>query len=318
MKKLLIAVVAIVIGASVWLVGLKKPAENSIAIVMTISHPALASVRDHFVKTLAATKLGLTIAHYNAEGNLQQANLIAQKIASDKHVVGVFAIGTLAAQTIAKAEKTRPIVYAAVSDPSVLGKPDNNLCGLSDAISPDYQIDTIVKLVPNIKRIGLVYSPSEANSASMVARLAHVLDAHTLPKMLVGIHEPQQIITAATSACKNNDALLIPLDNQLVASMPAVIKATRELPCLVITSNESPIHQGATIAFGVDYQKSGEDAAHVMTTILAQKTTPKRVGIINPQRLDLFVNDTVLEEKRVTIVEESDVKVIHVNGATHG
>jgi putative tryptophan/tyrosine transport system substrate-binding protein len=316
-KKIIILVIGVVIIGTLMLY-LSKPGHKSIAIVMTLSHPALKRVHDHFVKTMAKTQPGLAITNYNAEGNLQQANLIAQKIASDKNIVGILAIGTLATQTIAKAEKKRPIIYAAVSDPSVLGEHTGNLCGLSDAISPSFQIETIVNLVPTIKRIALVYSPSEANSTSMVKGLAEVLDARSMPKVMIGIHDHQQIMAASASACKNSDAIIIPLDNQLVASMPTIIKATRALLCLVITSNESPIHQGATLAFGIDYAKSGEEAGRLMTTILANETTPTRIGVINPKTLDLFVNDEVIKEKNVTLDEQSNTNLVHVTGAIHG
>ncbi len=50
----------------------------------------------------------------------------------------------------------------------------------------------------------------------------------------MGVYEPQQIASAAQSACKKSDAILIPLDNQLVAAMPSVIKATKTSPALLL------------------------------------------------------------------------------------
>jgi putative ABC transport system substrate-binding protein len=296
-----------------------KPSTKTIAMVTTLSHPALDSVQAGFVKALGE-KMGDDIAllSYNAEGNVQQANLIAQKIASDKGVIGILTIGSLATMAVAKAEKKRPIIFTAVSDPKVLGDIGDNVCGLSDAIAPAFQVDAIKKLMPGIKRAALLYTPSEANSASMVAGLADALSLQGLASTLVGIHEPQQIMTASAAACSNADAVIIPLDNQLVASMPTVIKATRALPCLIIASNESPIHQGATIAFGIDYPQSGSDAATIMAEIVGEKTEPRRVGIINPRRLDLFINDRVVKEKQAAIEHDSLPNVIHVAGDIHG
>lgn len=321
MKKPLIWILAIAIalvgiGAYVKSNAVQK---KTIAIVTTLSHPALDQVRLGFIEAVnGLVDEHIELAEYNAEGNVQQANLIAQKIASDKSIIGILAIGTLAAQTLAKAEKTRPIVITAVSDPKVLPQENSNICGLSDAISSEYQIDTLLKMLPNLKSVALLYSPNEANSAAMVENLAKSIEKRAIKANLVGIHEPQHIMPGSINACKNNDAVLIPLDNQLVASMPAVIKATRDLPCPIITSNESPIHQGATIAFGVDYRKSGYDAGEIIGHILKGATDPKKVGFVDPQSLGLYVNDHVMLEKNLTIALESLDHVVHTKGDING
>ncbi|HXW53333.1 MAG TPA: ABC transporter substrate binding protein [Myxococcota bacterium] len=280
-----------------------RPAESSkksLAIVTTLSHPALENARLGFINAIKQSGLNdMEIVDYNAEGNLQQANLIANKIRSDKNVVGIFAIGTLAAQALAKAERIRPIVIAAVSDPTVI-VPDglaDNICGQSDSIDADYQIDTILKLLRNIRNVSVLFSANEDNSTSMVKRLSRAAKNRQLGTALVGIHEPQQIMSGSRDACLKGDVVVIPLDNQLAASIPAVIKATRSLPCAIITSHESPIHDGATLAFGIDYQKSGEAAGNIMQKILTKEATPKDIGFIHPASVDISINDAVVREK---------------------
>ncbi len=315
MKKIVAIVAVVGLIATVLLVRMRESKQASIAIVVTLSHPALLAVRDGFTTSLQSN---LTVVEYNAEGNMQQANIIAHKLASDPSVKGILAIGTLAAQTVARAVKDRPVVISAVSDPKVLPSGSNNVCGLTDAIQPAFQIDTISKLMPHIKQIALLYSPSEANSASMVEGLSHAIDSRALTKKIIGVLDAQQIMMASLDACQNADAVLIPLDNQLVAAMPSVIKATKALPCPIITSNESPIHQGATMAFGVDYKKSGVHAASLMNELINGEKTPAQIGIIAPDSIELFLNDRVIKEKQIALDENSAADANHVNGAIDG
>lgn len=291
-----------------------SPSLKTIAIVTTLSHPALDAARRGFIDALSLDG-NVKVVEYNAEGNVQQANLIAHKIASDENVIGIFAIGTLAALTTAKNEHHKPIVIAAVSDPSMItdNNPHDNVCGLSDEINADYQIDTLITIMPTLKNIALLYSPHEENSVAMVKNLKQTLAKRGLASTLNGVHETQQIMMASLDACKKADAILIPLDNQLVASMPAVIKATKNLPCPVVTSNESPIHQGAALAFGVDYQKSGEHAGMLMSQILKGETSPKDIGFIAPKTIEFYVNDEVLRQKDIAIDDKTQRGLIHIS-----
>ncbi len=318
MKRTILCIVILAITVYCGQSLLMQPAKKTIAVVTTLSHPALDNTRDGFNEILSKRwGQDIDVVHYNAEGSVAQANLIAQKIANDRNIIGVFTIGSLASITITKAEKTRPIVFAAVSDPSVLGSIGDNVCGLSDGVDPADQIDVIQRLLPQVKRIALLYTPSEPNAHSSVEALAAILNKVGIDLLRVGVHEPQQILTASASACKNADVVFIPLDNQLVAAMPAVIKATRSLPCVIITSNESPIHDGATIAFGVDYSQSGKSAAAIMNDIIDKKTTPMSVGIIKPSKLDLFMNDRVAREKHLVYNSAAVPDLIHVAGVVN-
>lgn len=302
-KKILIsALVGLALAFSgYWWLKREKSAEQVVAIVTTLSHPALEEVRQGFIAQLGSD---IKFLDFNAEGSMQAANIIARQIAQNSQIIGILTIGTLAAQAVGKVEKKRPIVIAAVSDPKAIF-PDlqthKNMCGLTDSIDASYQIDMIISMLPDIKSISLLYSPHEANSAFVVKNLAEQAHLKNLKAELVGVYEPQQITSAALAACKKSDVVLIPLDNQLVAAMPSVIKATKNEPCPVITSNESPIHQGASISFGVDYKKSGQRAWEIMHDIIGEKKTPEEIGFINPEKLDIYINKRVVKEKNIKL-----------------
>ena len=316
-KRLLYFIIFGIISALSLAYFILTPAKHKkiIAVVTTLSHPALDIAREAFERELKNLSSEYQIKEYNAQGSMQSANLIARQINQDSNIVGIFAIGSLAAQTLAKVEKTRPIVIAAVSDPEAIMPENNtNICGLSDTLDAEYQISTILDLLPETKSISLLYSPHETNSASVVKKLEERIRAHNINFELIGVYEPQQVASASLRACQTSDVVLVPLDNQLAASMPAVIKATKQENCTVFLSDKALIHYGAAFAFGVDYEKSGAEAAVLMKNILSKQQSPALIGIINPQDIGVYGNKRVIEEKALKLNPAAKTQIIYQEG----
>ena len=75
------------------------------------------------------------------------------------------------------ATKDIPVVFSAVTDP-VAAKlvkswdaSGTNVTGVSDMSPLDKHLELIKKVVPNAKRVGVIYSPGEANSVAIVEAL---------------------------------------------------------------------------------------------------------------------------------------------------
>ena len=72
-----------------------------------------------------------------------------------------------AAQAVANATSTIPVLVTAVTDPESAKlvksneKPGTNVSGTSDLTPVEAQIDLLVKLVPDVKTVGLLYCSSE-------------------------------------------------------------------------------------------------------------------------------------------------------------
>lgn len=317
---ILAAITLVIVSTSVFYFSRISTDSNKkiIAVLTTLSHPALAQVHEGIISVLKNLPDDFEIIEYNAEGSMQSANLIARQIANNDKIVGIFTIATLAAQTMAKLETTRPIVAVAISDAKAILRPDRssqNICGVTDDIDADFQISTILDLLPQIKKIALLYSPSETNSSSVAQKLSVAAKNHDVALEFVGVFEPQQISNASMSACKKADAILIPLDNQLAAAMSVVIKATKHKPCPVIISDEILLHHGASIAFGVDYKKSGVRAGEMMLDIINNKKTAAQIGFINPNELGVYVNMSVVKEKNIVINPAATTTYRSVTGA---
>ncbi|MDZ5010934.1 ABC transporter substrate-binding protein, partial [Clostridium perfringens] len=87
-----------------------------------------------------------------------------------------FAIATPAAQAAYNLTKQIPILFTAVTDPvkaelvESMEKSNTNVTGTSDELPLDKQFDLIKKLIPNAKKIGILYNTSEINSELQVKK----------------------------------------------------------------------------------------------------------------------------------------------------
>src|SRR3990167_10566919 len=153
-------------------------APTKISIIQIIEHPALNATREGLIDELH--KLGyqegdnLVLEYQSAQGNPSLAAQISQKFVSNQANV-IVAIGTKAAQAAMNATKEAkiPVVFSSVTDPlgaklvSNLKAPDGHVTGVSNFIPIEPQFKLFKKLVPNLRTIGVIYNPGEANSVAL-------------------------------------------------------------------------------------------------------------------------------------------------------
>ena len=153
---------------------------KSVAVTAIVEHPALDAVRDGVKDALKAAGYeegkNLKWQYQSAQGNTGTAAQIARKFVGDKPDA-IVAIATPSAQAVVAATKSVPVVFSAVTDP-VAAKlvaswepSKNNVTGVSDLLALDKQLELIKQVVPNAKRVGMVYNPGEANSVVVVKEM---------------------------------------------------------------------------------------------------------------------------------------------------
>ena len=158
--------------------------EKSVAVTAIVEHKALDAVRDGVRDELKSAGFeagkNLKYEYQSAQGNTGTAAQIARKYVGERPDV-IVAIATPSAQAVVAASKDIPIVYSAVTDP-VAAKlvkgweaSGTNVTGVSDLSPLDKHLELIKRVVPNAKRVGVIYSPGEANSVSIVESLKKLL-----------------------------------------------------------------------------------------------------------------------------------------------
>jgi len=284
---------------------------KSVAVTAIVEHPALDAVRDGVKDGLKAAGFeegkNLKWQYQSAQGNTGTAAQIARKFVGDKPDA-IVAIATPSAQAVVAATKSVPVVFTAVTDP-VAAKlvknwepSKNNVTGVSDLLALDKQIDLIKQVVPNAKRVGMVYNPGEANSVVVVKEMKDLLSKQGMTLVEASAPRSVDVGSAARSLVGKVDVIYTNTDNNVVSSYESLVKVGQEAKLPLVASDTDSVKRGAIAALGINYRDLGEQTGRMVARILKGENP----GDIKPEtttKMELFVNPGAAEKQGVKLPE---------------
>ena len=223
-KKALLTLSALTLAMSASF-GALAESVKSVAVTAIVEHPALDSVRDGVLDALheAGYSEGKNLKwqYQSAQGNTGTAAQIARKFIGDQPDA-IVAIATPSAQAAVAGTKRIPIVFSAVTDP-VEGQltpsweaSGTNVTGVSDVLELGKQMELVKQIVPNAKRIGMVFNPGEANSVAVVTALKEILPQYDLTLVEAAAPRSVDVGTAARSLVGKVDVIYTNTDRKSV------------------------------------------------------------------------------------------------------
>ncbi len=285
---------------------------QSVAVTSIVEHPALDSIKDG-VK-LALTDAGYTEANglkwqfQTAQGNTAIAAQIARKYVGDAPDV-IVAIATPSAQAVVAATKSIPVVYSAVTDPvaaqlvSTMDASGSNVTGVSDMLVLEKQVDLIKKVVPDAKRVGMVYNPGEANSVTVVKALRELLPTFGMTLVEATAARTVDVGAAARSLIGKVDVIYTNTDNNVVSAYEALVKVGNDAKVPLIASDTDSVERGAIAALGVNYHDLGIQTGKMVIKILKGEK-PGDIPSETSDKLELFVNPAAAKMQGVTLDDD--------------
>lgn len=289
----------------------RQESRPAIGILQTASHPALDLVRDSFIKSIRDhLGSGIDIKVQNAEGVLSQAHTIAKSFHADPDVRLIFTIATPATQVMATLEHEKPIVFAAVTDPKALGILDthHNITGVRDMIDVPKEIDMMKKLLPDMRKVALLFNPSEINARQIVQQMKSELEKAGLSWMEVGMHHESEAAASVSMASRKADAILCPTDNTVAAAIQSIVNQSNKFNVPLIVSDNLLVLKGALAAQGVDYAISGQKASRLALEILDGKK-PGDLPLQSPDTDQIFIHKERAHELGIEIPQGLPGKV---------
>lgn len=286
--------------------------QKSVAVTAIVEHPALDSVRDGVQAALkeAGYESGKNLKwqYQSAQGNTGTAAQIARKFVGDKPDA-IVAIATPSAQAVVAATKTVPVVFSAVTDP-VAAKlvpswepSKTNVTGVSDLLALDKQMDLVKQVVPNAKRVGMVYNPGEANSVVVVKELEKLLPKLGMTLVEAAAPRSVDVSSAARSLIGKVDVIYTNTDNNVVSAYEALVKVANESKIPLIAADTDSVKRGAIAALGINYLDLGHQTGKVVARILKGEK-PGAIASETSNNLELFVNTGAAQKQGVTLSPE--------------
>ncbi|MCM1992202.1 ABC transporter substrate-binding protein [Oceanirhabdus seepicola] len=292
--------------------GQKNNSNEIIQIGMTqiVEHPSLEYIRKGIVDALSENgfKEGekINIEFKNAQGNIENTQLIAKSF--DKKDV-VVAITTPSAQAAFNNLKDMPIVFSGVTDPESAGLIGKNITGVSDMTPIRKQLELLKSLIPNAKRVGIIYNSSELNSEIQVNIAKEEAEKLGLELEISSITNTNEISLALDKVLKNVDALYTHVDNSLASAYPLIVKKCDEANVPIIAAVDDYVKQGALAAEGINNYKVGYQTGEMIVKILnGEKVTDIPVETL--QETELIINKEAVNKYSITLPDEIKERAI--------
>ena len=255
-----------------------------IGVLQLTEHKALDAANAGFVQALDAAGLKYTTDQQNAQNDQSACQTIASKLVNDGNDL-ILAIATPACQAVAGATADIPIVGTAITDYAASGlvadndAPGGNVTGTSDLTPVEEQFDLLRKLLPNAKRVAVLYCTAESNS-SVQAGMAHdAASARNLDAEDYTVSSSNEIQQVVESMIGKVDVIYAPTDNTIAAGMQTVAMVATENKLPIICGESGMVGNGGLATYGIDYGKLGRKAGEMAVRILNGEAKPAEMPI---------------------------------------
>ena len=284
-----------------------------IGIVQLVEHEALDAANRGIVDALAERGykegVNVTIDRQNAQADQSNLQNIAARFVSNDSTI-LFAIATPAAQTLAAATKTIPIVATAVTNFEVAKlvasneKPGGNVTGVSDINPVAEQFALLMKFAPDAKAIGTIYNSSEINSTYQIELLKKAASAAGVEVVEASVSSVNDIQQAVASLKGKVGGLYLPTDNIIASAVPVLMKSVFEAGIPTVAGEGGMVRAGILASIAVDYYTLGKMTGAMGADILDGKKKPADMPIQSQKAEKVLVNLKTAETMGIQIPED--------------
>jgi putative ABC transport system substrate-binding protein len=306
-KKFIFFLVIASFFAAPLLVGAEEK-ECRIAILKSWDLPEYNTALKGFSEVLDEHAIACQILTFNLHGDEEGISAVAKQIYSF-HPTLIVAIGSRATAMAQKHLGDVPIVFSMVLYPVASGfvksieRPGRNVTGAAIDIPIKYQMQLLLRIVPNLKRVGVLYSPEETEAvvqeAANVARsmglnlIAEKVSSETDVPETLGRLERQHIQTLWSVA---DGKVFTPQSTQYI------IEETVKKQIPFMGPHSAYVRAGALVALTPSYEDNGRQAGEIAIQVL-KGANPATIPVAVPRGAEIALNLRVATHIGVKIPE---------------
>ena len=288
--------------------------EFTIGIGQFADHGSLDNCREGFLLGLAEEGIvegeNLTVDYDNANSDGSMAAQINQSyVGADVDLICAIATPMAQAAYAAARNTDIPVIYTAVTDPAAAeladaeGKPVGNITGTSDKLPVSEQLEMIRSILPEAKKLAIMYTTSEANSESSVAEYEALAGDYGFEIKAVGVSTAADTPLAADSMLADCDVVTMITDNTVVASLPVILAKAKAKNIPVFGSEIEQVKIGCLAAMGLDYVELGKQTGRMAARIL-QGEAASEIPYEQIEGASFYGNTAVAEQLGITLPED--------------
>jgi ABC-type uncharacterized transport system substrate-binding protein len=274
----------------------------------------------------------LVLRRYNAEADLPTANSIAKEVVSGGNDL-IITVSTASLQTVANANKfgsRTPHVFGLVSDPYSAGvgidrtnhldhPPYMTGYGTIQPVAEAFEMARQMR--PELKTVGLVWNPTEANSQAQT-RLARSVCAELGITLLEANAENAIGVAEAANSliARGVEAIWVSGDVTVLVAIDTVITAAKHAKIPVFTVIPPHAKKGALFDLGANYYEIGNATGNLAADVLDGKRpadVPVENLVVEILALNRLVPDGLKDHWQVSEAQVKRAAVLIDATGTH-
>jgi len=291
----------------------EKKVRKIIRIGVTQFLPGQAFDKDQrgFEKALAEAgfreKVNVLYDRQNAQGDLANAQTIAQKFLSDKLDL-IHTITTPTSQAVVKIIKDTPVVFSSVTDPVDAGlvpkkslpgtRSGTNVTGITHRWPVYLQVEMYTRFVPKAKKWGTIYHAGDAGSVVLIKEMREATKKLGIELIEAVISTSAETPGAAQFVAGKVQAIHILYDPTVVAGFDAIVKVCNEKKIPLFASDVESVPRGAIAAYGVNFFSIGYSAGKRAVRVLKGEE-PGNIPWGRIERFSLVVSEKAAKAQGV-------------------
>lgn len=284
-----------------------------IGILQYVEHPSLSAARKGFVAELKkegyADGKNLKLDYENAQGDQSNLQTISTNLLSNNDLV--LGIATPAAQTLSNLSTDVPVLFTAVTDPvsaklvKTMENPEGIATGTSDMSPISKQVELLQKVMPNVQKVGIMYTTNERNSEVQVEEAKKEFAKAGIDVLTKGISSTNDVQDTAKSLMSQTQVLFIPTDNMIVSAISLITELSKEMKVPVVGGSADIVEQGVLFTYGANYEALGRQTAKLAVRIIKGEDVSK-VSAEYPKTLNVVANDDMAKTLGIDLTSIKD------------
>ena len=268
-------------------------------------HGSLDNCYEGFVQGL--TEAGLVegkdfkVDLQNAQADMGIAQQIAAQFAGNRVDMMVGIATPMAQACYNAASGFIPTIFTAVTDPVAAGFADANgvaageVTGTSDALPIKAQLETIRAMLPDAKKIGILYTTSEVNSISAIEIYKSLAPDYGFEIVESGVSTIMDIPLALDALLGKVDCLSNLTDNTVVSALALMLDKANAAGKPVFGSEIEQVKLGCVAAEGLDYIALGRQTGLMAAKVLRGEAKASEIPYEIITEPGLYVNTAALK-----------------------
>lgn len=298
-----------------------KVQNKVIGIATFVDHVVLNTIRDGFMAELKdggyTKENGWKVVILNANGDPTGAAAVADQLLNLEPTVLVSFTTPATKPLFDKNHGRYPLVFSFVSFPESIGISEKapNVTGLSDGVDFGLLLALVRDTLPNVKRIGIVFS-DEPNAQVSYKRLKALAQSTGLEFSSQSVSKEEEVRGAVEALAQqpNNrrpQAIIVGADGVVTNKITALLEVTNAARIPVFAVDESSVEKGAVAGLSVNYADFGKETARVTMRILKGEK-PDAIPMNRYLAKDVLVNVIAAKTIGVTIPQKVITRAVRV------